>query len=421
MKHLSLTLVLLSFWAFTSLAQQTKVLFIGNSYTGVNDLPNMFKNLALSLGDSVTIDSNTPGGFTFNQHSVNASTLQKIQQGNWDFIILQGQSQEPAFPPSQVSTQTYPYAKKLDSLIQVYNPCAETVFYMTWGRKNGDASNCASYPVICTYDGMQQRLRESYLEMTQDNQATCAPVGVAWRTFRNLYPATELYQTDESHPLEEGTYLAACVFYSTIFRKSCQGAQYMGTGITNSDGFNLQTVASATVLDSLENWQQYGSLPAARFNFTQTANQVNFTNQSLRATQYSWNFGDGSALSTQNNPQHTYTSTGQYIVTLTAQTACGESNKYTDTITVSAVPNGIDELENDPDIQIHYQLGLLKWATTEDLKDMTLYDAQGKIVYQNTIRRGIQEAPLSLATGIYIIQFNTKRGQMIKSRFAIVP
>jgi hypothetical protein len=421
MKHLSLTLVLLSFWAFTSLAQQTKVLFIGNSYTGVNDLPNMFKNLALSMGDSVTIDSNTPGGFTFNQHSVNATTLQKIQQGNWDFIILQGQSQEPAFPPSQVSTQTYPYAKKLDSLIQVYNPCAETVFYMTWGRKNGDASNCASYPVICTYEGMQQRLRESYLEMTQDNQATCAPVGVAWRTFRNLYPATELYQTDESHPLEEGTYLAACVFYSTIFRKSCQGAQYMGTGITNSDGFNLQTVASATVLDSLENWQQYGSLPAARFNFTQTANQVNFTNQSLRATQYSWNFGDGSALSTQNNPQHTYTSTGQYIVTLTAQTACGESNKYTDTITVSAVPNGIDELENDPDIQIHYQHGLLKWATSEDLKDMTLYDAQGKIVYQNTIRRGIQEAPLSLATGIYIIQFNTKRGQMIKSRFAIVP
>jgi PKD repeat protein len=194
----------------------------------------------------------------------------------------------------------------------------------------------------------------------------------------------------------------------------------MGTGITNSDGFNIQTVACATVLDSLENWQQYGSLPAARFTIAQTANQVNFTNQSLRATQYSWNFGDGSALSTQNNPQHTYTSTGQYIVTLTALTACGDSNKFTDTISVSAVPNGINELENDPGIQIHYQQGLLKWATTQNLKDITLYDAQGKIVYQNAISQGIQEARLSLTTGIYWVRFNTKSGQIIKSRFAIV-
>lgn len=421
MKHLLLSLVLLTFWAYCGRAQQTKVLFIGNSYTGVNDLPNMFKNLALSLGDTVTIDSNTPGGFTFNQHSTNAITLQKIQQGNWDFIILQGQSQEPAFPPSQVSTQTYPYAKKLDSLIQVYNPCAETVFYMTWGRKNGDASNCASYPVICTYEGMQQRLRESYLEMTQDNQATCAPVGVAWRTFRNMYPNTELYQTDESHPVEEGTYLAACVFYSTIFRKSCQGAPFMGTGITNSDGFNIQTVASATVLDSLENWQQYGSLPAARFTFAQTANQVNFTNQSLRATQYSWNFGDGSAPSTQNNPQHTYTNAGQYLVTLTALTTCGDSNKYSDTIKVSAVPNGFNELQNDPGIQIHYQQGLLKWTASVSFKDIMLYNAEGKTVYQNTLQAGIQEARLSLSPGIYMVQFNTNKGQIIKSRFAIVP
>jgi hypothetical protein len=111
MKQFSLVLAFFTFWAYSGHSQQTKVLFIGNSYTGVNDLPNMFKNLALSMGDSVTIDSNTPGGFTFNQHSTNATTLQKIQQGNWDFIIVQGQSQEPAFPPSQVSTQTYPFVK----------------------------------------------------------------------------------------------------------------------------------------------------------------------------------------------------------------------------------------------------------------------------------------------------------------------
>jgi hypothetical protein len=54
------------------------------------------------------------------------------------------------------------------------------------------------------------------------------------------------------------------------------------------------------------------------------------------------------------------------------------------------------------------------------LKDITLYDAEGKIVYQNAISQGIQEARLSLTTGIYWARFNTKSGQIIKSRFAIV-
>ena len=33
------------------------------------------------------------------------------------FVVIQAQSQEPSFPPSQVATQTYPYAQILvDSL-----------------------------------------------------------------------------------------------------------------------------------------------------------------------------------------------------------------------------------------------------------------------------------------------------------------
>ena len=50
---------------------------------------------------------------------------------------------------------------------------------MTWGRKNGDASNCSAYPPICTYEGMQQRLRESYMEMASANQGRVSPVGMA--------------------------------------------------------------------------------------------------------------------------------------------------------------------------------------------------------------------------------------------------
>ena len=55
-------------------AQQTSVLFIGNSYTYVNDLPNTLRQLALSLDDTMTVASSAPGGYTLFQHSTYAPT-----------------------------------------------------------------------------------------------------------------------------------------------------------------------------------------------------------------------------------------------------------------------------------------------------------------------------------------------------------
>tara|TARA_R110001592_G_scaffold111347_2_gene308325 strand:- start:2253 stop:2606 length:354 start_codon:yes stop_codon:yes gene_type:complete len=81
-------------------AQQKKVLFIGNSYTGVNNLSLLVKNIALSMGDTMFIDSNTPGGYTLKQHSTNATTLAKINSQQWDYVVLQEQSQIPSLPQS---------------------------------------------------------------------------------------------------------------------------------------------------------------------------------------------------------------------------------------------------------------------------------------------------------------------------------
>src|SRR5690606_33483657 len=113
-------------------------------------------------------------------HSTNSTSISKINAQPWDIVVLQEQSQRPAFHPGQVATVTYPFARKLDTLIRNNRACTETMFFMTWGYKNGDATNCAVYPPICTYEGMQQRLRESYLQMAQDNKGIVSPVGVAW-------------------------------------------------------------------------------------------------------------------------------------------------------------------------------------------------------------------------------------------------
>ena len=236
------------------LAQTKRVLFVGNSYIYTNGLPQMLSNLALSNNDTVSYDSSMPGGYTFESHTTNAVTLNKIAIGNWDFVVLQEQSQRPAFSPAQVAAEVYPYAQILNDAIEAANPCTQTVFYMTWGRQNGDAANCPFYPPICTYAGMQQRLRESYLEMANDNHCWVAPAGAAWQLVRTQHPDIQLYSSDGSHPSVAGTYLVACVFYSTLFQESPLGLSYIAT-LPAADAAVLQQAAAQTVLDSLSTWR----------------------------------------------------------------------------------------------------------------------------------------------------------------------
>ncbi len=222
MKQLSASILLFTGLSSAS-AQPTNVLFIGNSYTNVNNLPEMTRLLALSLGDTLAVSSSMPGGVTFQGHTTNTITQNLIDQGDWDVVVLQEQSQIPSFPPSQVASDCYPYATALVDSIRAHSPCADPLFYMTWGRENGDADNCASWPPVCTYTGMQQQLRLSYLQMAQDNSAECAPAGMAWKRVREEYPSIGLYAADGSHPSIAGSYLVACTMYSTFFRRTTVG------------------------------------------------------------------------------------------------------------------------------------------------------------------------------------------------------
>jgi Zn-dependent metalloprotease len=64
---------------------------------------------------------------------------------------------------------------------------------------------------------------------------------------------------------------------------------------------------------------------------------VIFNNYSSNATSYSWNFGDG-GTSTQANPTHTYTTAGNFTVTLQVTSTCGVDTK-TETDYINVGPN----------------------------------------------------------------------------------
>jgi PKD domain/Secretion system C-terminal sorting domain len=389
-----------------------KVLFLGNSYTGVNNLPQMVADVAASINDLLIFQSNTPGGYTFNGHSTNATSLSLIQSGGWDFVVLQEQSQLPSFPIAQVQSDCFPYATLLDSLITAVDSCAETMFYMTWGRQNGDAANCPTWPPVCTYAGMDSLLRLRYDQMAVDNHAVLSPVGALWRYIRTHHPTINLYSGDGSHPSLAGSYAAACSFYSAIFRKD---PTLIATdlGLSAMDALTIRNAAKAVVYDSLLTWHIGEYDPVADFLGVNQLNDLNvsFTNTSTNATNYLWDFGDGNS-STDAHPIHTFSNYGSYDVQLIVS-HCGLSDTITQTIylwisslneaellPLTMSPNPVEDI-----LTIHF----------ENADEITVFDLVGRTMdipmeeKQNSYELNFSH----LAQGEYIVYL--RKGELIYS------
>ena len=303
----------------TQAQDSVSVLFVGNSYTYVNDLPNVFKQLTGSLGDEATVDSKTNGGFTFQNHLVDPVTMTKIHAKPWDYVVLQGQSQEPSFPFGQVNANTLPPAVALADSVYANSFCGQAMYFMTWGRQVGDPQ----WDSINTFYKMNNRLRNAYVRIADSANASVAPVGVAWKYIIDNHPTINLYSPDGSHPSLEGTYLAACTFYASVYRKNSSGATYTA-GLDPTTAGILQSAADFSVLDSIDTWFLTGKadLTVADFLASVNGQTVQLTNTSEHAQSYIWNFGDG-ASSVLVDPTHGFTAVGTYPVELIALSECG--------------------------------------------------------------------------------------------------
>lgn len=256
-KILLLTIAILLFKISFS-QEEIRVLFLGNSYTYVNDLPKIIKDIAINEGKVFTYESVTPGGCTLFQHLDSQTSMSKIRQGNWDYVILQEQSQLPVIDYYRHNTLKPSY-KSLHDSIMLYNPKAKVVGYMTWGRRYG-GQQCVNFGdgLYCSanfadFNHMQDTLTAAYCENAYATNSYVAPVGEAWKSALTADPSLVLHSSDNSHPSYDGSYLAACVFYSVFWNKSSVGI-YHDKQIDGTKAELLQTISDEVFFNNLEKW-----------------------------------------------------------------------------------------------------------------------------------------------------------------------
>lgn len=383
-------------------AQQTSVLFLGNSYTYVNDLPNTMRLLALSLGDTVTVASSTPGGYTLQGHTTLPASVDAINAQDWDFVVMQEQSQMGALPFDVTTTENS--ATQLVQMIEANYECTYPVFYMTWGRQNGDAQNCANFPYMCTYDGMQEGLRINYTALAEYNDAYVSPVGVAWKQVRDTHPFINLYDADGSHPSPAGTYLAACVFYCTLFQESCVPSAYAAS-LQPDTAAILRSIASEVVLADITEWNLDvpNGTDALLDGFDIGPDWITLIHNGEGT--HLWTCSNGQSFTTAT-VTFTFTTSGIYTVTHVYEDPCGNSD--TRNFTYDMVV-GVEE---------QLAAGLVRVRSPQPSVieviggrgELTMTDLQGRVVLTHGIN--VDRTVVECQPGLYLYRVAGPAGRM---------
>lgn len=177
-------------------AETLRVLFVGNSLTIYNDLPWIVA--ALSRGHELRIVSGMVAlpGAALEDHWADGGARREIASGRWDVVIMQ---QGPSSLPASRA-----------SLIEWATRFAEEI------RASG------ARPALWTVwpSAPRRAYFEDVIRSYRDAAAAChcelLPAGEAWREARRASRRVMLYDPDEVHPSEEGSYLAALVIWAGL-------------------------------------------------------------------------------------------------------------------------------------------------------------------------------------------------------------
>jgi hypothetical protein len=201
------------------------VLFIGNSHTSTHDVPQRFAELvrADESGAKVFTKTCTSAPFLVG-HSNNAETLEAIDNGPWDFVVLQAQKY------STSGKYHYPYdaALKLSKLAEQQG--AQVIMFPEWGRQGSPQE--------------AQRVQKLHEEVAEISGARVAPVGLAWDRAQAAHPRVQFHQDDGNHASQIGAYLTACVLYATITSRNPEELPSEGDLQSSLQSIAWETVSS---------------------------------------------------------------------------------------------------------------------------------------------------------------------------------
>ena len=213
-------------------AEGKNVLFIGNSFTYYNNgLHNHFNRFVRRAGvtgeERPTVRIMTISGARLSEHA--PALVPMLKRTKWDVVVLQGHSYETIGRNSRAhfrrAVRTFHK--------QIRDSGASTALYMTWAYEDKPE--------------MTAVISEAYSDIGKSLNAIVVPVGLAFEKAGEVYPDIDLILSDKKHPSLAGTYLAAAVFFGSLYEASPAELNYVPRGLTKDSARKLREIAWQTI------------------------------------------------------------------------------------------------------------------------------------------------------------------------------
>ncbi len=181
-----------------------KVLFLGNSHTFFNDMPQIFKNICAEKGKDVEVGMLAHPGVTYGWHYNQFTDLRfALLWGGYDYIVMQ----QAAHSPCPEKEETLADGKKIIELARANG--VTPIQTMPWAEKRDPDHQKGMYDIYNTL------AEETGVKLT-----------VAGNVFEDVfynYPEIDMYYEDGEHASPYGSYTIAMAAYAAIFGESVKG------------------------------------------------------------------------------------------------------------------------------------------------------------------------------------------------------
>lgn len=208
-----------------------RVLFIGNSLTYANDLPDFVEQLGAAVGEStVATESVVFGNYSLQDHWIQGDAAHAIERGGWDVVVLQ---QGPSALPESRALLVQ-YAQMFAVKIRAVG--ARPALYMVW-------------PGL-SRSGAWDSVMSSYADAARAVDGILLPAGEALREAQRRDPTLQLFAEDGFHPSPLGSYLAALVIYARLTEHSSAGIATLAPPVPlNGSAAQVLEAAAASALE----------------------------------------------------------------------------------------------------------------------------------------------------------------------------
>ena len=223
-----------------------RILFVGNSSTYYNDMPQMVKGLAQADGVNVTIQALTAANYKLYQFADEKDTygsqlISALKNYKWDYVILQDHREMIITDIAKTQTAI----ETLKPLIQ--SSGAKMLLYDTQADYIGRSFTATGYSYYLSHNEIQHYMIKGYYMMGNKYGAQVISSGVNFERCLKQFPDIKLYNADNIHPTPTGSYLAACTIYGTIFNTTALENKYLPESEYDSNGLLKKVTKEAAL------------------------------------------------------------------------------------------------------------------------------------------------------------------------------